>query len=71
MRRLNKSKKGFTLVELVLVITIIVILAGVTALSVGDILAKAKAANTSVSENASTARHNISLSESKLASYGF
>ena len=38
MRKLNKSRKGFTLVEMVLVIAIIVILAAVLLLGIGTYL---------------------------------
>lgn len=51
MKRINKNKKGFTLVEMMLVIAIIVILAGVLALSIGNYIARAQAAASSVSEH--------------------
>ena len=57
MKKIQKSKKGFTLVEMVLVIAIIVILAAVLVLGVGSYLNKAKAASSSISE------HNSSTSE--------
>ena len=44
MKKIQKSKKGFTLVEMVLVIAIIVILAAVLVLGIGAYLKKAKAA---------------------------
>ena len=56
MRKIAKSQKGFTLVEMVLVIAIIVILASVLMLTVGDFLTRAKAAASSVS------LHNWSIS---------
>ena len=56
MKKIQKSKKGFTLVEMVLVIAIIVILAAVLILGVGAYLNKAKAAASSVVE------HNSSVS---------
>ena len=56
MKKISKSKKGFTLVEMVLVIAIIVILAAVLILGVGAYLNKAKAAASSVVE------HNSSVS---------
>ena len=55
MKKIQKSKKGFTLVEMVLVIAIIVILAAVLVLGVGAYLNKAKAAASSV------AAHNSSV----------
>lgn len=47
----RKSKKGFTLIEMVLVIAIIVLLAAVLAFSIGNYLTKAKDAASSVSEH--------------------
>ncbi len=49
MKRLNKSKKGFTLIEMVLVIAIIVILSVVMIFQVSDYLNRAHSA-TSVME---------------------
>jgi len=57
MKKIQKSKKGFTLVEMVLVIAIIVILAAVLVLGVGTYLNRAKAASSSIRE------HNSSTSE--------
>ncbi len=57
MKKIQKSKKGFTLVEMVLVIAIIVILAAVLVLGVGTYLNKAKAASSSIRQ------HNSSTSE--------
>ncbi|MCQ2502319.1 MAG: type II secretion system GspH family protein [Saccharofermentans sp.] len=51
MKKIQKSKKGFTLVEMVLVIAIIVILAAVLVLGVGTYLNKAKAAASSISQH--------------------
>jgi len=71
MRRLIKTKRGFTLVEIVLVIAIIIILAGVTALSVSDILGRQKQASSSVQEAVSDAKKNILSKEKNLSAYGF
>ena len=56
MKKLNKSRKGFTLLEMVLVIAIIVILASVLVIGLGTYLDKAKAAASSVTN------HNSSIS---------
>ena len=48
MKKISKSKKGFTLVEMVLVIAIIVILAAVMLMSIGQYLEKAKTAASKV-----------------------
>ena len=44
MKKLGKSRKGFTLVEMMLAIAIIVILASALVLGIGQYLNKAKAA---------------------------
>lgn len=49
MKKIQKSKKGFTLVEMVLVIAIIVILAAVLIIGVGDYIKRARNAASSVS----------------------
>ena len=48
MKKIQKNKKGFTLVEMVLVIAIIVILASVLFFSVSDYLNKAKSAKSMI-----------------------
>ena len=57
MIKLHKSKKGFTLVEMVLVIAIIVILAVVVWFSVSVYMNKAKSATSSI------AAHNQAISD--------
>ena len=51
MKRIIKTKKGFTLIEMILVIGIIVILAAVMVFSVTSYLAKANSVKTKVSSN--------------------
>ena len=54
MKKIFKTKKGFTLIEMVLVIAIIVILAAVLVMSIGTYLNRAKdAASSVVSHNSS------------------
>lgn len=57
MKKIQKTKKGFTLIEMVLVIAIIVILAAVLVMNIGTYLNKAKSATSSV------ASHNDAISE--------
>lgn len=51
MRRIGKTRKGFTLVEMVLVIAIIVILAGTFIVAVGKYLNGSNSAVTSLSQH--------------------
>lgn len=74
MRRISKQRlsvRGFSLVEMLIVVGIIVILAGAVALGVSDILNPAKKAQSSVSARVSNQSKSISLSESKLQNVGF
>ena len=57
MKKIQKNRKGFTLVEMVLVIAIILILAAVVFFTVSTYLNKAKSAKQSISE------HNEAISE--------
>jgi type IV pilus assembly protein PilA len=49
MKRLHKNSRGFTLIEIVIVIAIIVILAGVMFLAVSTYVNRAKSAKDKVS----------------------
>ena len=74
MRRLSKSKiniRGFSLVEMLIVVGIIIILAGALALGVSDVMNPAKRAQSSVKAEAGKVSDSISLSESFLSGYGF
>lgn len=51
MKKISKSKKGFTLVEMVLVIAIICILAAVLVLSVTDYIKRAQKATSVINDN--------------------
>jgi type IV pilus assembly protein PilA len=62
MKKVNKSRKGFTLIEMVLVIAIIVILAAVLMFGVGGYLQKAHNAAASMSlHNESVAQINEAI----------
>jgi len=71
MHRINKHKRGFTLVELVLVIAIILILASVTALSVSDILKTNQKGASSVSQAVNNVKVKITDEENDLKNKGF
>ena len=60
MKKIQKSKKGFTLVEMVLVIAIIVILAAVLIIGVTQYLNAANAASKSISEHGSAVEYVVS-----------
>ena len=53
MKKISKSKKGFTLVEMVLVIAIICILAAVLVLSVTEYINRANKATSVINDNRS------------------
>lgn len=57
MKKIQKNKKGFTLVEMVLVIAIIVILASVLFFSVSSYLDRAKTARSKIET------HNAAISD--------
>ncbi len=64
MKRIHKNKFGFTLLEIVIVIAIIVILASVLFFSVSSYLNRAKAAK----KNVSSANQSFSTANSKINS---
>ena len=61
MKKIQKNKKGFTLIEMVLVIAIILILASVLIISIGTYMSKANTAKLKVSE------HNASIAAASAA----
>lgn len=74
MRRISKTGinlHGFTLVEMLLVIGIIVILAGAVALGVSDVLDPAKRAQNDVKNKAAQQSQSINASEVFLKNMGF
>ena len=62
MKKISKSKKGFTLVEMVLVIAIICILAAVLILSVTDYITRAQKATSVINDN----RTQVSLAVAEI-----
>ena len=74
MRRINKQSnnlRGFTLVEMLLVIGIIIILAGAVALGVSDTLDPARRAQSNISQKAVAVSQSINDSEMHLRNLGF
>lgn len=57
MKKIQKNKKGFTLIEMVLVVAIILILAAVMIIGIGTYIQSAQTAAARVSE------HNVSISD--------
>lgn len=66
MKRVVKNKKGFTLVEMVLVIAIIVILSAVMLMSIGNYLDKAKTAADDLKKHNDSVSYINSQIDSKL-----
>ena len=69
--KLNKNFRGFTLVEMLLVIGIIIILAGAVALGVNDVLNPAKLVQSRVRAAKAEQAASVNQSEAKLRGYGF
>ena len=57
MVKLSKTKKGFTLIEMVLVIAILVILALIVYFNVAEYLGKAKSATSKMNEHISAVEY--------------
>ena len=71
MQKLNKSKKGFTLLEMVTVIAIIVILATVLIYAVNKIIEVSKDARDNASNKVETMKQTNAEMSSKIKTYGF
>ena len=74
MRRIskqNRNLRGFTLVEILLVVGIVVILAGAVALGVNGMLDPARRAQSDVRAKSANQSKSISLSEAHLKNMGF
>ena len=71
MKRIRKSKIGFTLLEMVIVVAIIVILAGVITISIGTFISNSKAKSISADDARSSAVVNIQSSEARMSELGF
>ena len=74
MRRLYKrhsSKEGFSLLEVLIVVAIIVILAGVIGVGVAGLIRTANRSNDAVINSSASLSEQISNSESILKNYNF
>ena len=71
MSRIYKTKRGFTLVEMVLVLAIIVILAAVVGISIHGIVSKGNDASSSLSSDRVQFRSNNAASNSAFVDAGF
>ncbi|MCQ2527807.1 MAG: type II secretion system GspH family protein [Saccharofermentans sp.] len=71
MIKLNKTKKGFTLIELVLVIAVIVILAGVLVMNISTYLDRAKNGSKEVDEGVSSYKGKVQSLEGQITGYKF
>ena len=67
MRKIGKTRRGFTLVEMVLVIAIIVILASVLVIGIGNYLNKARRAADSVTLHNSSVEYLSAEVEQQLS----
>ena len=71
MNRVYKTKRGFTLVEVVLVIAIIVLLAAVVGLSINGLVSKGNEASDSVHQERVSQQANNAAKDSKFVELGF
>ena len=74
MKKVNKtqsSKKGFTMVEVILIIAIIVILASVLIFNINDIINAANNADDAVADASDKLGERIDASENLLKKYSF
>ena len=71
MKQISKSKRGFTLTEIVLVVAIIIILASSFAIGVAEYINTSEKASDQVDASVEALSENISVKEEKLEGYGF
>lgn len=71
MKRISKSKKGFTLTEIVLVVAIIIILASSFAIGIAEYINTSEAAADQVDASVAALSEAVADKEGKLAGYGF
>ena len=71
MKRISKSKKGFSLTEVILVVAIIVILASAFAIGIADYINTSEAASDAIDQSVEDLSNNISTKEAELEGWGF
>lgn len=74
MHRINKkhaSKLGFSLVEILIVVAIIVILAGVVGVGVAGLIQTAKNSDSAVKDSSASLSQQVHSGEDSLAAYSF
>lgn len=67
----KSNKRGFTLIEMILVIAIIVVLASVVALSVNGIITKSKAKSNAINDSRDEVTAAKAAGENQLSVYSF
>ena len=71
MKQITKSKKGFSLTEIVLVVAIILILASSCAIGIAEYINTSEAAADQVDASVAALSDAVVQKENKLAGYGF
>lgn len=71
MSRIYKTRRGFTLVEMVLVIAIIVLLAAVVGISVKEYIDKGTAGSDSVHDQRVTFQQNNAAKNDQFKAFGY
>ena len=71
MKKSIKSKKGFTLTEMILVVAVIVIMAGVLIISAGELLSRTKNKSDDIENSRMSISASVSVNDARLAAEGF
>ena len=71
MNKIYKSRRGFTLMEIMIVIAIIVLLAAVVFISVHEFITKGDSASSELSVERSSFRANNAEKDDKFVSMGY
>ena len=71
MKRIRKSKSGFTLLEMIIVVAIVVILAAVMIMTIGTYISNAKSKSAIAEQSRRSVVTNILSSEARMNELGF